>query len=450
MTHPNNYKLAISLVIISLFLLLNFNVSESIYQYSFDDGTYSHAPLIILVVLYLLYDLFKNHEVAARQKVGWVPLGTASLCLYLMWVFTHSQINILIWGFVPIALLASLNTVFKLNFRLCFIVFFSFFLLPVWGILNVPLQNLSVIAVTIIMSLTSVPVYIHTTFVEIPSGTFEIAGGCSGLRYFITSLAISSLFSYLYLKRIKNTILFISCAILIALVTNWIRIAALIYIGHATEMQSGLMEDHNMFGWYIFVPAVFLLFKFGDKLIESERAPMISSNEEDGAETKKAHVKPSSINLTPVVVSIFLITVFSSQFKQLIAPGAVKGHYDDVPKEVSITPQVTHFSSVSVGEDGTNKTVLVYEFNGYDLDQKPTFYLDSLVPEGWNEKSRAIEGHAQQLTIRKGSREAIVTASYEINNHRVPTAGQFKKLRLKQAVSGHNQTKLNWSIKFVN
>ena len=132
--------------------------------------------------------------------------------------------------------------------------------MPGWGLLTAILQKVSTNAVTFLMSYSGIPTFVEGNFVTIPAGVFEIAGGCSGLRYLIVSLAISSLFSFLYIKNTKKALLFFTVAILGALITNWIRITALILIGEYTDMQSDLMTDHNVFGWYLYIPFMFLLF----------------------------------------------------------------------------------------------------------------------------------------------------------------------------------------------
>jgi len=43
----------------------------------------------------------------------------------------------------------------------------------------------------------------------------------------------------------------------LGLLANWIRIFALIIIGHITEMQSSLMSDHEFFGWALFAAILF-------------------------------------------------------------------------------------------------------------------------------------------------------------------------------------------------
>jgi exosortase/archaeosortase family protein len=38
------------------------------------------------------------------------------------------------------------------------------------------------------------------------------------------------------------------------MLTNWLRITALILIGQYSDMQAEIISDHNMFGWWLFIP----------------------------------------------------------------------------------------------------------------------------------------------------------------------------------------------------
>ena len=50
------------LSIILLIIFFNLPIIATLWQYSFDDGTYSHAYLIPFIVLYLYFTLYENNE----------------------------------------------------------------------------------------------------------------------------------------------------------------------------------------------------------------------------------------------------------------------------------------------------------------------------------------------------------------------------------------------------
>jgi len=204
-------------LIISLTLLLNLPIMATLWRYSFDDGTYSHAYLIPFIVFYLYVTLYKNNELQLRERLSWFALVLLIFSGYVLFITSTAQITLAYWLATLMLLCGAINFLFKPSIKLFFPALYFVFLIPLWGVLTIPLQSLSVIAVNTLMSFTTIPVFVEDQFVQIPSGIFEIAGGCSGLRYLLTSLAISSLYAFLYLRTTKNTIIFATMAIFGAL-----------------------------------------------------------------------------------------------------------------------------------------------------------------------------------------------------------------------------------------
>lgn len=407
---------------------------QTLWRYSFDDGTYSHAYLIPLIVAYLFYVINNNGELKYRETISLPASVLLIISAYILFVTSTAQISLLYWLTILLLFCSSIIFVFNANIKIAAAASYFIFLLPVWGILTIPLQNLSVFAAQTLMGFTTIPVFVEEQFVHIPSGVFEIAGGCSGLRYLLTSLAISTLFSFLYFRTIKNTAIFISVAILGALLTNWLRISALIIIGHQTEMTSDLMTDHNMFGWYIYIPFMFLLFKFGGYLADKENNKPIASD-------SSAKLQLNTPNGQLGVV-LFIILLFSSTSLQMSATTEPETKL----KNVLVQPIIYHASTVEVITNSSIKTQLIYNFSESNLESKPTFYENNFIPKNWLVVSKVISNEEQVIKITKGLKTATITVSYEISELKFGSSSRFKLERLKQALLGKRKTKLHWQF----
>lgn len=407
---------------------------HTLWSYSFDDGTYSHAYLIPFIVAYLFYVINSNGELKYRENIS-IP---ASLLLvistYILFVTSTAQISLLYWLAILLLLCSTLIFVFTANIRIASAASYFIFLLPVWGILTIPLQSMSVLAVNTMMSFTTIPVFVEDEFVQIPSGVFEIADGCSGLRYLLTSLAISTLFSFLYFRTLKNTAIFISVAILGALLTNWLRISALIIIGHQTEMTSDLMTDHNMFGWYLYIPFMLFLFKFGGYLADKENNKKI---EIDNSAKKQLNT-PS----WPLTLILFTILLFSSTTLHMSATTDSEIKLIDA----HVQPIIYNSSTVEIITNSSNKIQLIYNFSENSLEGKPTFFENNFIPKDWLIINKIINNEEQIIKIKNGLKMAIITISYEISGMKIGSSSQFKLERLKQAVFGKGKTKLHWEF----
>jgi exosortase A len=422
------------LVLVLSVSLLNIPILKSLWQYSFDDGTYSHAYLIPFIVAYLFYDLSKSKELIFRDSISWFALGLLLCSAYILFIASTAQISLGYWLAILILLCGAINFLFKPSVKLFFPAIYFIFLIPLWGVLTIPLQSLSVIAVNILMGFTSIPVFVEEEFVQIPSGVFEIAGGCSGLRYLLTSLAISSLYIFLYLRSIKDITLFALVAILGALLTNWLRISALIIIGHQTEMTSDLMTDHNMFGWYLYIPFMFLLFKFGGYLAIKENNHPITTDSSTAAQM--------SIPSWSLALFLFTILFLSSTSLQMSATAEPKIKPIDVP----VQPTIYNPATVEVISNTSTNTQLIYNFNKNDLESKPTFFENNFIPKNWLVVSKVINDKDQIINIQDGLKTAVITVSYEISDLKTGSASKFKLERLKQSMFGKQITKLHWQF----
>ena len=124
--------------------------------------------------------------------------------------------------------------------------------LPLWDVLVPILRPLTTLASGAMVLLLGVPAEIEGDLVRIPAGSFIIADGCAGLNYLLAGLVVGAFYAHLLVRGWPAKLGVVALAGAIAIVGNWIRVAGVIVIGHATEMQSGLVERHLGFGWVIF------------------------------------------------------------------------------------------------------------------------------------------------------------------------------------------------------
>src|SRR5690606_30072698 len=109
-----------------------------------------------------------------------------------------------------------------------------------------PLQALSTSAVTFALSVSGLIAHIEGNLITIPAGRFEIAEGCSGMRYVMVSLALASFYGLFWYRTWVARIGLLVLAGVVSMVANWIRIYTLILIGHLTEMQHYVVaESHD-------------------------------------------------------------------------------------------------------------------------------------------------------------------------------------------------------------
>ena len=424
----------VSIILLFLALILfNLPVIETLQRHSFDDGTYSHAFLIPFISLYLFFELTRSGKITFRENLSFLPVILVILSGIFLFITSNAQISLGYWLATLLLATASFIVMFNFSWIIIFPIAFLAFVFPFWGLLVPLLQNLSVIAVSFIMSFTGIPTFVDAQFITIPAGVFEIADGCSGLRYFIVSIAISSLFIFLYIKNIKRSILFFVVAILGALITNWIRITALIMIGEYTNMESDLMADHNAFGWYIYIPFMVLLFKWGNTLIDNdifESTEIVSTNN-----------KP---NVAVTIIVLMVIMLSSTTIKSFIK-NTNNIHLKNTEQLTKISPNVNYYSNVESNVlENNNTKYQIFNFNGSDLDGKPSYYDNNMLPEKHYLLESEIRDDWNIYFSQSLTKKSVILFKYELDSKTYTSLRTFKIARLKKALMNKNETKLHW------
>lgn len=235
----------------------------SVWYSFFGQGVYSHGYLVLGLSIWMGWTFWRRNP---PQDIA--PNWSALVPLVLL-VVAMAAMELLYIGatramLLPLLFLAITALVFGYGAARVLLLpalFMYSALLPFW-MFNPPLQALATRMVEVLMHLGDVPFLIEGNFIHIPAGTFQIATGCSGLSFLVSSTVLAVYFSAMYLRAWPHRILLVAAAALAALFANWMRIWTLILIGHHTELQHWLINDHLSYGWVLFiimfVPVLFL------------------------------------------------------------------------------------------------------------------------------------------------------------------------------------------------
>ncbi len=236
-----------------------------------DNLTYTHGPLVALVCLWVLW---RRRRMLAAQplQVDW-RAGVLTVLLSVAWViFYRSGLQLVHQLLLP--LLAWCAVYAALGGRLARVCAFAFAYLylaiPLWSAGNGILQDITVHAVRMLLGITSIPAHVVGNLVHIPAGSFEIAGGCSGLHFFIVAIAIAALHGELQDATVKARGLLLMLAALLAMLSNWLRVFTIIVAGYLTDMQHFLIQvDHYYFGWVLFAVVIVGFFLLANRVLDS-------------------------------------------------------------------------------------------------------------------------------------------------------------------------------------
>jgi exosortase A len=136
---------------------------------------------------------------------------------------------------------------------LAFPLFYMLFLIPFGEEAEPFMQTLTADMAMRLLALTGVPAHIEGVFIATPTGNFEVAEACSGVKFLVAMLAYGALAANLCFRSWTRRILFMAACIIVPAVANGVRAWGTIYIAYrsgSTAFAEGM--DHVIYGWFFF------------------------------------------------------------------------------------------------------------------------------------------------------------------------------------------------------
>ncbi|MEQ1855739.1 MAG: exosortase C-terminal domain/associated protein EpsI [Longimicrobiales bacterium] len=221
---------------------------------------YTHGYLILAAIAWLVW---RDRGRLAAVTPSWDVALPAAAVLSVVWLVAQvTSLQMVAQAVLPALLLLWAALVLGMRAAMLLAPVAALFLLavPFWDLLTPILQWMTVFTTGVALAVLRVPATLDGNVVNIPSGTFLIEDGCAGLNYLLAGVVIGALYAYSFVPRWRTRIAVLGLSAAIAILGNWVRVTALVVIGHATEMQSGLMEGHLTFGWAIFLVGLLAFF----------------------------------------------------------------------------------------------------------------------------------------------------------------------------------------------
>jgi len=264
--------------------------------------SYSHGLLILPLFVWLVFR--QRHTIANTEQRPFKPAFVLLAGLLFGWTWAFAA-NIAVGAEAlwPLILICSVLAVsgWAATMTIAVPVLLLYSAIPVWDVINPILQSLTTNAVGVTLQVASVPAFIQGNFVQIPAGIFEIAGGCSGIHFFIVALTLAVVYANLHFHMTAGAVLLLAIAGAMSIMMNWIRVATIIVAGHLTDMQSYLVTvDHYTFGWVLF-SIMLIPFYFVARRLERG-----STNEPSPSALSRSH---SHGRVAPAGVALLLLSL---------------------------------------------------------------------------------------------------------------------------------------------
>lgn len=350
--------LAVAIIGLAGFLHESFLSMVRVWDSSSD--TYAHGYIILPISIWLIWR--KRNLLMSVVPQPDYRAFSAVILLAFVWLFGRIAGAQVVehYTFVGLAIsfvwaLLGWNFVWSFFFPLVFLLM----MVPAGEFMVEPLIYFTADFTVFMVQAIGIPVYREGTFFSLPTGQWSVVTGCSGIRYFLSSVVLGWLFAYLTYRTWWKRVVFGVAAVIIPILANGFRATIIVLIAHFSDMQLALGVDHFIYGWVWFGIVMLLMFWVGNIWREEDDVIALS---------------PSAMPTQGASKRIFL--VFALVLVAMVATAWAYEH-----KLVSRSPAESPLNSFSVG-------------NGWSITDQPV--------TTWNPEWSGTDDE-RLITLQKGA-----------------------------------------------
>ncbi len=278
------------------------------------SDTFAHGYFILPISLWLLWR-DKTYLLASTVQATWLPIPLLAISLFVGLFAYAADINVLGQLSAVTSLIFLLWSLVgnKLAWRYKFPLAYLLFAVPMGENLIPWLQDVTAWFTVFFLKLNGIPVFVDGLYIQIPTGMFEVAVACSGIRYLIASLAVGSLYGYLTYNKTHKQLIFFIFALFLPILANGIRAYGIVAIAYYSDMKYATGADHLIYGWVFFGFIIMLMFWvggfFADKyVLEAQGSKnVVVANRRDSINYIAA-----SVSLTLFILTFYLVNLIPS------------------------------------------------------------------------------------------------------------------------------------------
>lgn len=262
--------IALSVSIVGLIAIFWGTASQMVETW-YESATFNHGFMIIPICGWLLWERreaiekyvpkpdFRGLILVGIWMLGWTVANAAGV---------NSVMQFALVGMIQGAVFTVLG--WRVVRAMLFPLAFLFFAVPFGDFLIPTLQDITAVMVVEGLRWINIPVYIDGIFLSIPTGNFEVAEACSGVRFLIATIALGSLFANLSFRTPTRRLIILGLAVVVPIVANGIRAFGIVYIAHITDHKVAVGVDHLIYGWIFFAFVTVVLLAIGMTFRETD------------------------------------------------------------------------------------------------------------------------------------------------------------------------------------
>ncbi len=260
----------LALTILALCLMFRQDVADMASVW-WNSSTFNHCLVIPPIIGWLVWN--RKDELAqltpSASPLGLIVVGVGAVGWLLgeaagVALARHLGVVLMLQG--SVVTLLGITVARGLLFPLAY----ALFLVP-FGEEIVPyLQSLTAELSMVLLGIFGLPAHIEGVFITTPSGYFEVAEACSGVKFLIAMVALGTLAANLCFRSWWKRAAFLAICVIVPIVANGIRAFATIYIADTNGIEFAEGFDHVLYGWFFFAFVIIAVLALGWKFFDRD------------------------------------------------------------------------------------------------------------------------------------------------------------------------------------
>ena len=277
--------------------------------------TYHHCFFVLPISLFLIWQ--KRDElvriIPCPEPFALIPL----FAFAFLWLIGRAgQIqffeHVALVGMIISITLALLGI--SIGKLLAFPLLFLGFMVPFGDFLIPSLQVFTADFAVLLLRLIEIPIFHDGIMIETPTGLFEVAEACAGIRFLIANIMVATLFAYIAMGRLWKWGVFLALAVIVPIIANGLRATGIILIAYWTDHEYAAGVDHLIYGWGFFAAVMLIFLAIGSWMAdwpEEQQGGLIGSIDVDVNPWRPAFALPllALIAAAPLYATIIISPV---------------------------------------------------------------------------------------------------------------------------------------------
>jgi exosortase A len=453
---------ALWLALVMLMIAINPGTAEFALR-TWQIDAYGHSWLVVAISVWLVWRL-RQPLLALEPSPS--LLGVAVLALIS--VFWSLGYALEVRAIQQLAMTAAITGITwallgtRVTWLLAFPLLYLFLTVSAWDVFTRPMQDATATVSAPLLRFVGVPVFRDGAYLWIPEGRFLVDETCAGLRYLLAGLAIGSLYAYLFFDDLWRRALFIGLTAAYALALNVVRVAVVVYAGHATDMQHPWVEAHDSVGWVLFAIGLILLFLAGS--LVQRLPPFLRLRPMTVPQSSKRPRRRAGALAVAALVSAGLMAAAPAAAQWLEARAMAASVHAMPPELAAVTgwdgpatppaswnPEfpAADLQASALYQSGTGSSYLYLAWYAYQRDNAKLLFFGNRLYDRrqWMELgagTRHLHLAGGQLAVREdvlreavGNGVRVIWSWYRLDGATTPSAVQAKLLGLRGVFRGH-------------